>query len=327
LTGLSDSFQRPVNYLRVSVTDRCDLRCIYCLPPQGIPLMPRGDILSYEEIYAVVKVAAELGITKVRLSGGEPLIRAELAKLVAMLAQIEAIDDISLTTNGVWLKQRAAELKQAGLRRVNVSLDSLRRDRFEYITRSDNLGRVLEGIEAAKDVGLRPVKINMVVMGGINDDELLDFARQSIEPGWHVRFIELMPFAREQPTAAKFVPLREMKERLGALGTLEPCLPAVGNGPAKYFRLPGARGTIGFITPVSEHFCFSCNRLRLTADGGLRPCLLADDAIDLRQALRGGGSLEEVRRLIQEAVASKPERHRLGEGLGPKPGAMAQIGG
>ena len=327
MTGLSDSFQRPINYLRVSVTDRCDLRCIYCMPPQGIPLMPRDDILSYEEIYTVVKVAAELGITKVRLSGGEPLIRSELAKLVAMLAQIEAIDDISLTTNGVWLKQRAAELKQAGLRRVNVSLDSLRRDRFEYITRSDNLGQVLEGIEAANDVGLRPVKINMVVMGGINDDELLDFARQSIEPGWHVRFIELMPFAREQPVAAKFVPLWEMKKRLGALGGLEPCLPAVGNGPAKYFRLPGARGTIGFITPVSEHFCFSCNRLRLTADGRLRPCLLADDAIDLRRALRGRGSLEEVRRLIQEAVASKPERHRLGEGLGPKPGAMAQIGG
>jgi cyclic pyranopterin phosphate synthase len=289
--------------------------------------MPRGGVLSYEEIYTVVKVAAELGITKVRLSGGEPLVRAELAKLVAMLAQIEAIDDVSLTTNGVWLKQRAAELKDAGLRRVNVSLDSLRRDRFEYITRSDNLGQVLEGIEAAKAVGLRPVKINMVVMGGINDDELLDFARQSIEPGWHVRFIELMPFAQEQPAAAKFVSLREMKERLGSLGTLEPCLPAVGNGPAKYFRLPGARGTIGFITPVSEHFCFSCNRLRLTADGGLRPCLLADDAIDLRRALRGGRSLEKVRHLIQEAVASKPERHRLGEGLGPRPGAMAQIGG
>jgi cyclic pyranopterin phosphate synthase len=289
--------------------------------------MPRGGVLSYEEIYTVVKVAAELGITKVRLSGGEPLVRAELAKLVAMLAQIEAIDDVSLTTNGVWLKQRAAELKDAGLRRVNVSLDSLRRDRFEYITRSDNLGQVLEGIEAAKAVGLRPLKINMVVMGGINDDELLDFARQSIEPGWHVRFIELMPFAQEQPAAAKLVPLWEMKERLGSLGTLEPCLPAVGNGPAKYFRLPGARGTIGFITPVSEHFCFSCNRLRLTADGGLRPCLLADDAIDLRWALRGRRSLEEVRRLIQEAVASKPERHRLGEGLGPRPGAMAQIGG
>jgi cyclic pyranopterin phosphate synthase len=289
--------------------------------------MPRGGVLSYEEIYTVVKVAAELGITKVRLSGGEPLVRAELAKLVAMLAQIEAIDDVSLTTNGVWLKQRAAELKDAGLRRVNVSLDSLRRDRFEYITRSDNLGQVLEGIEAAKAVGLRPVKINMVVMGGINDDELLDFARQSIEPGWHVRFIELMPFAQGQPAAAKLVPLGEMKERLGSLGTLEPCLPAVGNGPAKYFRLPGARGTIGFITPVSEHFCFSCNRLRLTADGGLRPCLLADDAIDLRRALRGGRSLEKVRHLIQEAVASKPERHRLGEGLGPRPGAMAQIGG
>jgi cyclic pyranopterin phosphate synthase len=289
--------------------------------------MPRGDILSYEEIYTVVKVAAELGITKIRLSGGEPLVRAELAKLVAMLAQIEAIDDISLTTNGVWLKQRAAELKEAGLRRVNVSLDSLRRDRFEHITRSDNLGRVLEGIEVARAVGLRPVKINMVVMGGINDDELLDFARQSIEPGWHVRFIELMPFAQEQPAAAKLVPLQEMKERLGALGTLEPCLPSVGNGPAKYFRLPGARGTIGFITPVSEHFCFSCNRLRLTADGRLRPCLLADDAINLRRALRGRRSLEEVRRLIQEAVASKPERHRLEEGLGPKPGAMARIGG
>src|SRR4030042_1760088 len=198
MTGLSDTFNRPINYLRISVTDRCNLRCIYCLPPEGIRLLPHSEVLTYEEISGVARLAAELGINKVRLTGGEPLVRARLQELVAMLAGIDGIDDISLTTNGVHLKQHAAELKQAGLKRVNVSLDSLKRDKFERISRQDKLNDVLQGIEASKTCGLNPVKVNMVVMRGINDDEVAEFARLTVTEGWHVRFIELMPFATDR---------------------------------------------------------------------------------------------------------------------------------
>jgi len=328
LTGLSDSFQRPINYLRISVTDRCNLRCIYCMPPDGISLMPHHSILTYEEIYAVAQAAAELGINKVRLTGGEPLVRSGLPGLIQLLARIDAIDDISLTTNGIWLGRYAAELKLAGLQRVNVSLDTLRQDRFESITRCNhNLGDVLAGIEVARSVGLNPVKINMVVMAGINDDELLDFATKTINEGWHVRFIELMPSAGVSTTTAQFVPVSDMRKQLELLGELEPCLPSIGNGPAKYFRLPHATGTIGFIAPLSEHFCVHCNRLRLTADGKLRPCLLSDDEIDLKQPLRSGLSSAGLKQLIEEAVARKPLRHHLAEGYMPKDRPMTQVGG
>jgi cyclic pyranopterin phosphate synthase len=328
MTGLSDSFQRPINYLRVSVTDRCNLRCIYCMPSDGIRLVSHQDILSYEEIYTIVQAATELGINKVRITGGEPLVRSGLPKLIQMLACIDVIDDISLTTNGTLLSGYAAELKQAGLQRVNVSLDTLKPDRFNYITRrSDNLSDVLEGIEVARSVGLNPVKINMVVMAGINDDELLDFATKTIDDEWHVRFIELMPFADKDAAARLFVPISDVRRRLEALGELESCLPSAGNGPAKYFRFPHAKGTIGFITPISEHFCFRCNRLRLTSDGKLRPCLLADDEIDLKQPLRSGISLEGLKQLIQEAVANKPLQHHLAKGYIPKNRPMTQVGG
>ncbi len=328
MTGLSDSFQRPINYLRISVTDRCDLRCIYCMPADGIGLMAHSDILTYEEIYTIAQAAAELGINKVRITGGEPLVRSGLPRLIQMLACINTIDDISLTTNGTLLSRYSAELKQAGLRRVNVSLDTLRQDRFELITRSsNNLGDVLEGIELAKSVGLNPVKLNMVVMGGINDDEILDFATKTVNEEWHVRFIEFMPFGGKGATASHFIPISDMRERLESLGELESCLPSVGNGPAKYFRFPHARGTIGFITPISEHFCFHCNRLRLTADGKLRPCLLAEDEIDLKQPLRSGISSVGLKRLIEEAVASKPLRHHLAEGYIPKDRPFSQVGG
>ena len=281
MTGLSDSFQRPINYLRISVIDRCNLRCIYCMPSDGVSLMSHRDILSYEEIYAVALAAAELGIDKVRLTGGEPLVRSGLPELIRMLASIEAIDDIALTTNGLLLGRYAAGLKQAGLRRVNVSLDTLKQDKFEFITRrNSNLSDVLAGIEAARSAGLNPVKINVVVMAGINDDELLDFATKTIDEGWHVRFIELMLPVGVSTTAAQLVSVNDIRKRLKPLGELEPCLPSVGNGPARYFRFPHAKGTIGFITPVSEHFCFHCNRLRLTSDGKLRPCLLSEDEID-----------------------------------------------
>jgi cyclic pyranopterin phosphate synthase len=327
MTGLSDSFQRPINYLRISVTDRCNLRCVYCMPEAGVDLMSHYDILSYEEIYSVVEAAAELGITRVRLTGGEPLVRAGLSDLIKLISGIETIEDIALTTNGILLAQYAAELKEAGLNRVNVSLDTLKPERFRQITRCGTLKNTLEGIEAAAAAGLTPVKINMVVMAGINDDELPDFAMKTVKDGWNVRFIELMPSSVNEPVSDKLVSVSEMKKRIEAIGKLEPHKIEVGNGPARYFRLPGAAGTIGFISPVTEHFCIHCNRLRLTADGKLRPCLLSEDEIDLKEPLRSGAPLEELKSLISKAIASKPKGHRLAEGAGRKGKPFSQVGG
>jgi len=325
MTGILDSFGRSINYLRISVTDRCNLRCIYCMPLEGIPQLPHSEILSYEEVRTVVQAAAELGITKIRLTGGEPLVRAELPKLIKMLSQIEGIQELSLTTNGTFLKKHALELKQAGLSRVNVSLDTLKADKFRYITRLGKLKDVLEGIEAAKEAGLHPVKINTVVMRGINEDEILDFTRMTYEDGWHVRFIELMPFKR----VADFVPFIELRRHISLLGKLEPCTSTTGNGPAMYYRLAGARGTIGFISPLTElSFCSRCNRMRLTPDGKLRPCLLGEDEIDLKMPLRNNVSIEELKSLIQKTVASKPEHHHLiGGNVRLVNRKMSQIGG
>jgi cyclic pyranopterin phosphate synthase len=326
MTGLSDSFQRPINYLRISVTDRCNLRCVYCMPESGISLISHNDILSYEEIFSIVKTAAEVGITRVRLTGGEPLVRAGLPDLVEMINSIDTIEDISLTTNGTRLAEYAAKLEEAGLRRVNVSLDTLNPERFRKITRCGTLKSTLDGIAAAEEAGLTPVKINMVVMAGVNDDELPDFAMKTVKDGWNVRFIELMPSTANEPVSGKMVPVSEMKKRIEAVGKLEPAKIEVGNGPARYFRLPGAKGTIGFISPVTEHFCFQCNRLRLTADGKLRPCLLNDDEIDLRTPLRSGAPAEELKKLIMQAIACKPKGHHLAEGTA-KGRPFSQVGG
>jgi len=325
MTGPLDSFGRSINYLRISVTDRCNLRCLYCMPPEGVPQMPHSEILSYEEIRTVVRAAAELGICKIRLTGGEPLVRADLPKLIKMLSQVKGIEELSLTTNGTVLKKYALELKQAGLSRVNVSLDTLKPDKFRYITRLGELETVLEGIEAAKEAGFEPVKINIVVMRGINDDEILDFAKMTYEDGWHVRFIELMPFKG----VAEFVPSIELRQHISLLGNLEPCASITGNGPAMYYRLAGAEGTIGFITPLTEtSFCSRCNRMRLTPDGKLRPCLLGEDEIDLKMPLRNNASMEELKRLILKAVASKPEHHHLeGGNVRLVNRRMSQIGG
>lgn len=326
MSGISDSFQRPISYLRVSVTDRCNLRCTYCMPLEGITLIPHSDVLRYEEILGVVRVAAEMGINKVRLSGGEPLVRAGFVDFVRMLADVNEIEDLSLTTNGVLLKSHAAALKDAGLKRVNVSLDSLQRKRFEEITGHDRLPEVLEGIREAERVGLAPIKVNVVVMRGVNDNELPDFARLTVD-GWNVRFIELMPIMNKGAKQPEFVPAKEMWETLSSLGTLQPCSPLAGNGPASYYEMPGAKGTIGFITPVSAHFCFKCNRLRLTADGKLLPCLLSSEEVDLRSPLRTGASAQDVRQLILKAVASKPEGHRVSHGEVSQRRPMTQVGG
>jgi len=328
MTGLCDSFQRPINYLRISVTDRCNLRCVYCMPAGGIRRMSHRDILSYEEIYTIVRAASGLGINKVRLTGGEPLARLGILKLVAMLSQIEAVNDISLTTNGTLLAGYAAELKESGLGRVNISLDTLQPERFKAITRSRfDLSDVLEGIKAANLAGLNPVKVNVVVMAGINDDEVPDFARKTINEGWHVRFIEFMPTAGVGNAALHFVPVSSIKKRLKSLGELVPCFPHASNGPARYFRFPGSEGSVGYISPVSDHFCFNCNRLRLTADGKLRPCLLSEKEIDLKQPLRSGITSAELEGLIKQAVAKKPLRHQLAEGDLSLNRPMTQVGG
>lgn len=326
MSGISDSFQRPINYLRISITDRCNLRCVYCMPPEGVPLVSHSDILTYEDISSIIRVAAGMGINKVRISGGEPLVRLELVNLIRVLSQIEGIDDLSLTTNGTLLEERAVALKEAGLKRVNISLDTLKRGRYQDITGYDKLPEVMRGIEEAHRAGLEPVKINVVVMRGINDDELSDFAFLSQEKGWHVRFIELMPLVNKD-IKQDFVSAEEMRHSLASLGELEPCSSPVGDGPARYYRFPGAKGTIGFITPISEHFCFKCNRLRLTADGRLLPCLLSDTEVDLRPALRKEDSPQEIKRLILEAIALKPEGHRITQGIVSWGRRMAQIGG
>jgi cyclic pyranopterin phosphate synthase len=326
-----DAYNRPISYLRISVTDRCNLRCVYCMPPQGVPKRAHGEILRYEEIETVVRAAAELGITKIRLTGGEPLVRPGIVKLVRMLSRVETIDDLAMTTNGILLSGYANELADAGLGRVNVSLDTLRPKRFERITRGGKLEDVLAGMEAAHTAGLEPVKVNTVVIRGMNDDEVVDLARKTVE-GWHVRFIELMPVGNGVAIAGNWrervVTAREIRGQIEAtLGPLEPAKVSGGGGPARYYRLAGAKGTLGFITPISEHFCYRCNRLRLTADGRLRPCLLAEYEIDLRTPLRTGADAEQIKALIVQAIERKPSRHHLDECQSPVGRVMSEIGG
>jgi len=282
--------------------------------------------LSFEEIRRVVSAAVGLGISKVRLSGGEPLARLGIVQLARMVSSIPGVDDLSLSTNGMLLSRYAAGLKQAGVRRVNISLDTLRQDRFTAIARRGTLNQVLEGIEAARAARLDPVKINMVVIKDKNDDEVVDFASKTITDGWHVRFIELMPFGEALRQGLQFISIPHIKQKIEALGPLEPARQPRGNGPARYFRFHEAPGTIGFISPVSEHFCFGCNRLRLTAEGKLRPCLLDSHELDLRPALRGNDPVE-LGRLIREAVARKPVQHHLAIAVPPCDRTMAQIGG
>lgn len=324
-----DDFGRAINYLRVSVTDRCNLRCVYCMPPQGVKKHAHTDILRYEELALVIRAAAEIGITKVRLTGGEPLARLGLSEFIHMIATIPGIDDLSMTTNGTLLARHATALAEAGLHRVNVSLDTLDPERFATITRRDRLDDVWAGIAAARAAGLTPIKFNMVVVRGLNDDQIVDFARKTLADDWHVRFIELMPIGANIRWAGDgTVPIPEVRARIESeFGPLQPIHGPKGNGPARYHQLAGAEGTIGFIGAQSDHFCPSCNRLRLTADGRLRPCLLNEREIDLRAALRSGADVETVRDLLAQAIQSKPKRHHLEEALAPRDRTMAQIGG
>ncbi len=328
-----DAYNRPISYLRISVTDRCNLRCIYCMPEEGVPSILHDEVLRYEEIETIVRAAAELGITKVRLTGGEPLVRLGIVDLVRSIARIPGIDDLAMTTNGILLAHYADRLAEAGLHRVNISLDTLNAERFRRITRCGDLAHVLTGIEAARQAGLQPIKINTVVIRGMNDDEVVDLAAKTLDAAWwNIRFIELMPVGdgelMDTAWEQQVVTAQEVRERIeAALGDLEPDKMRVGSGPARYYRLPGAKGTLGFITPISEHFCYRCNRLRLTADGQLRPCLLSDQEVDLRTPLRGGADVDEIKALIVEGIKRKPMRHHLDEHIHPESRAMSQIGG
>ncbi len=323
---MKDQFGRSIEYLRISVTDRCNFRCVYCMPEQGLEWLPKQEILSYEEITEVVRQLAPLGLRRLRITGGEPTIRPDLVRLVAMLRAVPEIEDIALSTNGVKLPAMARDLAAAGLDRVNISADSLRPDRIARIARRTLGFAPVSAAQAAVDAGLGPVKLNVVVMRGINDDEVVDFARLTLTMPVHVRFIELMPVGEmAHLTDAHIVPSDELLARIAALGALAPSAgPARGNGPAAYHRIAGAVGTVGVITPMTHTYCDSCNRVRLTANGRLRTCLYGDHEVNLRDPLRRGERLEP---LFVQALAEKPREHDLLQLRVGGLRALSQVGG
>lgn len=312
MEALIDAYNRKINYLRISITDRCNLRCRYCMPQEGVSQFGHAEVLRYEEIQRIAVIASRRGISKIRITGGEPLVRKNAVQLVGQLARIQGIQDLSMTTNGVLLEEFAGGLRRAGLQRVNISMDSLNPEKYRRITRGGDLSRVWAGISAARKAGLNPIKINIVAIADFNDDEILDFARLSIAEELQVRFIEFMPIGESSEWHPdRSIPAAEVKRRIEGLGSLSPIEDRKNSsdGPARLFKLPGARGTIGFISPVSDHFCTTCNRMRLTADGKLKTCLFSDEEVDLKSLIRSGDTDEILEKIIREAISRKPLRH------------------
>jgi cyclic pyranopterin phosphate synthase len=309
-----DHYDRDINYLRVSITDRCNLRCTYCRPKEGISLKGHADILRYEEILRVVSQTVKMGLIKVRLTGGEPLVRRGFVEFAGDLKKIKGLQDISLTTNGILLAQYAEDIFRAGITRINISLDSLDKEKYFQITRGGNLDDVFRGIAAAEKAGFAPIKINTVLMKGFNDNEALDFVRLALSKPFQVRFIEMMPVSEVSAgRSADFLPTRQLLETINRHFRLEPLAGKKNksDGPARLYKMKDGLGEIGFINPVSDHFCSTCNRLRLTADGKLRACLLNDVEIDLREALSRHCDDDELAGLIREAILLKPQKHDL----------------
>ena len=356
---LIDRFGRRIDYLRVSLTDRCNFRCVYCMPEEGFPATPKEQTLTPEETVRLIRVAASLGISKIRLTGGEPLLRNDLPGLVGEIAAFAGIDDLSCTTNGFLLEEKAQTLAKAGLHRINISLDTLQSEKFARIARRGDLQTVLNGIAAARNAGLTPLKINCVLMKGVNDDEVADFARWTLDEDVHVRFIELMPIRwnldesvpaldpfsphggkgllslRQAPgheldgaeLRRRFISAADVRARIEQhLGALEEAELRT-NGPARTYRVPGAKGTVGFISQISDHICSRCNRLRLTHDGFLRGCLMSDGELDLKPALRNESNDHDLKSLFKTVVDQKPERHYLLEGQKVLGRGMSQTGG
>jgi len=309
---LIDPHNRPINYLRISITDRCNLRCRYCMPIEGVSKFGHSEILSYEEILRLAKLAVQKGITKIRITGGEPLVRKDAVSLIQRLSALPGVQDLSMTTNGILLGEYAVSLRQAGLKRINISMDSLDPEKYREITRGGELSRVWEGIKAAERAGLSPIKINVVAIARFNDQEILDFARLTRENPFQIRFIEYMPVGSSSDWKAEdSLPAEEIKRRIQER---EPLFPLNHDrrsydGPARLFKLSGAAGALGFISPLSDHFCAFCNRLRLTADGKLKTCLFTDTETDIKSCLRSAGSDEVLSKMIDEAISQKPLRH------------------
>ncbi|RJX37856.1 GTP 3',8-cyclase MoaA [Paenibacillus pinisoli] len=332
MEALKDRFGRTHNYLRISVTDRCNLRCVYCMPEEGVAFTEASHLLTYDQIAEVVEAGASLGITKLRITGGEPLVRPDLPKLIARLSAIPGIEDIALTTNGVFLAKQAQALKEAGLTRVNISLDTLDPGRFAFIARRGELRRVLEGIEAAAEAGFHPIKLNCVLLKNVNEDEIAEFLRMAYEKPLHVRFIEYMPIGHADDNWRNhYLPLSRVLDIAGERYTIARREGVIGNGPSEDWEIEGGAGSFGLIHPISDHFCKSCNRLRLTADGNLKPCLYWMDELNVKGALGNHAAMQEM---FAKAMDIKPENHEMAAKLAdtalshvPTERRMSQIGG
>jgi len=336
MNKLIDNFGREISYLRVSITDRCNYRCIYCKPEEQFEFIPHEEILRYEEIVEIIEEAVNLGVTKVRITGGEPLARKGVVDFIKKLREIKKLEDISLTTNGFFLSEYAEKLKDAGLNRVNISLDSLQEEKYKRITRGGSLEKALKGIDSALKAGLLPIKINTVLIRGINDDEVEDFVRLTLGRPLNIRFIEFMPSGEELKDnyRDKFISVLEIKESLAEKYSFRPVDINSGDGPAKYYQIKGGQGTIGFITALSQHFCKTCNRIRLTSEGKLRPCLFSNMEVDIKQAIRNAKTDDKIirskiiRNNIGEAISIKPEGHKLNEKFSNRDSfKMSKIGG
>jgi cyclic pyranopterin phosphate synthase len=320
---MKDSFERRIDYLRVSITDKCNLKCLYCIPDKGLRLFRQSEILTSDEITRFVRVAHKFGVKKVRITGGEPLMRSDIISLVSSIKDI-GIKDLSITTNGILLTGMAKALKKEGLDRVNVSLDTLDAQKYKVMTRGGDIRHVWKALEEAERVGLSPIKVNVVPMRGINDEEIAEFAALTFDKDYHIRFIEFMPVGGNKFYKDACVRKEEIMKKVSSLGTLNR-LEFKGGGPSRNYQLKGAKGVIGFISPVSDHFCDFCNRLRLTADGRIKPCLLSNIEFDIRTPMRRGASDEELEDVFRRAVAVKPAGHgqRFNAGLV----SMSKIGG
>jgi cyclic pyranopterin phosphate synthase len=327
-TAAHDSFGRRINYLRISLTDRCNFRCVYCMPAVGMQFLPRPELLTTSELLLVVRAAATAGFQKIRLTGGEPSLRPDLVELVQAIKATPGIEHMAMTTNGLRLPKLAGPLKQAGLDRVNVSIDTLDPAKFRQVTRGGKLDQVWEGIQEADRVGLHPIKLNAVVVRGLNDDEVPQLAALTLDNPWEMRFIEVMPLVGVAGIAEEGVV--KSAELIAQLETIHGQLEDLGLAPsdsARRYRIPGAKGTLGFISSVSDPFCATCNRMRLTADGRLHLCLLRDDEVDLRAAIRSGATQAEIEQLVRHAVAVKPWGHGLPNGVLPTLRGMSELGG
>ncbi len=325
---IEDSYGRVIDYLRISVTDRCNLRCVYCMPEGGISLFPHSEILSYEEIIYLTKILSELGIRKIRITGGEPLIRKNISYLIEKIHRIEKVEDIALTTNGILLPKMAFELKEAGLKRVNISLDTLKEEKFSLITRKNDFKRVISAINKSIEVGFNPIKLNVVVIKGVNDDEILDFVKFVEDKDISVRFIEFMPWGRlEKWSKERVISTKEIINIIEKeFGQLIP-ISKKDSGPAVNYKLMSIKGIIGFINPITSHFCSLCNRIRLTADGKIRLCLFSEKEVDVKKLMRDGIKEKELKEILVKAVLIKPKEIDIDDHLEKHKREMSQIGG